>query len=122
MTSSTPTCWTVVSGMPGERRRFGRTVQELWQEEQAKSAAIAGEAAGGLYLPSWPRSTGASKSGLAGNWYSVPPEYVGRLVTVQAYVFRVDDGLPGPGALPPMSAATAGRKRSWIRTTTCRSC
>jgi len=24
-----------------------------------------------------------------GNWYSVPPEYVGRLVTVQAYVFTV---------------------------------
>ncbi len=24
-----------------------------------------------------------------GNWYSVPPEYVGRLVTVHAYVFRV---------------------------------
>lgn len=72
-----------------ERHRFGRTVQDLWVEEQACLRP----------LPSkWPEACVSvtakvnrrQQVRLDGNWYSVPPEYVGRLVTVHAYVFRVE--------------------------------
>jgi len=72
-----------------ERRRGGRIVEELWREEQ------------GSLRPLPARLPAASVSRLAkvnrrqqvrfaGNWYSVPPRYVGQVVTVRAYVFRVE--------------------------------
>ncbi len=71
-----------------ERQRFGRTVQELWVEEQARLRPLPAK---------WPAACVSvtakvnrrQQVRLDGNWYSVPPEYVGRLVTVHAYVFRV---------------------------------
>ena len=70
------------------RRRFGRTVHELWQEEQASLRP----------LPQYPPKACITVTArvnrrqlfrLDGNWYSVPPEYVGRQITIHAYVFRV---------------------------------
>ena len=71
-----------------ERQRFGRTVQDLWVEEQARLRPLPAK---------WPEACVSvtakvnrrQQVRLDGNWYSVPPEYVGRLVTVHAYVFRV---------------------------------
>jgi hypothetical protein len=79
-----------------ERRRGGRTVEELWQEEQESLRP----------LPRKLPSACVSRPGkvnrrqqvrFAGNWYSVPPRYVGQLVTIRAYVFRVEIALAGPG-------------------------
>jgi transposase len=70
------------------RRRFGRTVRELWQEERARLRPLPPQ------LPAActtviARVNRRQQVRLNGNWYSTPPEYVGRLVTIHAYVFRV---------------------------------
>jgi transposase len=70
------------------RRRFGRTVRELWQEERARLRPLPQQ------LPAacttvMARVNRRQQVRLNGNWYSTPPEYVGRLVTIHAYVFRV---------------------------------
>ena len=72
----------------GQRQRFGRTVQELWQEERTSLGRMPAK------LPSACVSQVAKVNRrqqvrFGGNWYSVPPEYVGRLVTVHAYIFTV---------------------------------
>jgi transposase len=71
-----------------ERQRFGRTVQDLWLEEKSCLRALPAK------LPEACISITAKVNRrqqvrLDGNWYSVPPDYVGRMVTVHAYVFRV---------------------------------
>jgi transposase len=71
-----------------ERCRFGRTVQELWAEERPHLRPLP------TTLPEACVSVTAKVNRRQqvrwdGNWYSVPPEYVGRLVTVHAYVFKV---------------------------------
>ena len=103
-----------------QRQRFGRTVQELWQEERASLGRIAGEAAPGLCF-----SPGQGKPAPTSpvRWQLVfgapgicwPPGNRPRLR------LQGDHGLPGSGALPPMSAAMAGRKRFWTPITICRS-
>jgi transposase len=72
-----------------QRRRFGRTVKELWREEQTILRPLPAR------LPAACVSRPAKVNRrqqvrFQGNWYSVPPEYVGQVVTVQAYVFRVE--------------------------------
>jgi transposase len=72
-----------------ERRRRGRTVEELWREEQGSLRPLP---------PKLPTAC-VSRSGkvnrrqlvrFAGNCYSVPPRYVGQVVTIRASVFRVE--------------------------------
>jgi transposase len=72
-----------------ERRRSGRTVEEPWREEQESLRP----------LPQKLPTACVSRPGkvnrrqqvrFAGNWYSVPPRYVGQVVTIRAYVFRVE--------------------------------
>jgi hypothetical protein len=75
------------------RRRFGRTVRELWQEERARLRPLPQQ------LPAacttvMARVNRRQQVRLNGNRYSTPPEYVGRLVTIHAYVFRVAIACP----------------------------
>ncbi|MFH1595083.1 MAG: IS21 family transposase [Pseudomonadota bacterium] len=72
-----------------ERRRFGRTVKDLWGAEQGSLRPLPER------LPAACVSRPATVNrrqqvGYAGNWYSVPAQYVGQVVTVHAYVFRVE--------------------------------
>jgi transposase len=72
-----------------ERRRFGRPVHDLWREERANLRPLPER------LPTACVSRPAKVNRrqqvrYACNWYSVPPQYVGQVVTVHAYVFRVE--------------------------------
>ncbi len=83
-----------------ERRRGGRTVEELWREEQASLRPLPAR------LPAACVSRSAKVNRrqqvrFAGNWYSVPPRYVGQVVTVRAYVFRVEIAWQDPGDCLP---------------------
>lgn len=71
-----------------QRQRFGRTVQELWQEERASLGALP-EKLPPACVSRLAKVNRRQQVRFGGNWYSVPPEYVGRLVTIHAYVFRV---------------------------------
>ena len=71
-----------------QRQRWGRTVQELWQEERASLRPLP-EQLPEACITVTAKVNRRQQVRLDGNWYSVPPEYVGRLVTVHAYVFRV---------------------------------
>ncbi len=71
-----------------QRQRFGRTVQELWQEELASLRRVP-EKLPPACVSLLGKVNRRQQVRLGGNWYSVPPEYVGRLVTIHAYVFRV---------------------------------
>jgi transposase len=70
------------------RRRFGRTVHELWQEERARLRPLPPQLPQACTTVT-ARVNRRQQVRWDGNWYSVPPEHVGRLVIVQAYVFRV---------------------------------
>jgi len=71
-----------------QRQRWGQTVQELWQEERASLRPLPQQLPEACTTVT-ARVNRRQQVRLDGNWYSVPPEYVGRLVTVHAYVFRV---------------------------------
>lgn len=71
-----------------QRQRFGRPVQELWQEERASLGPLP-EKQPPACVSLLAKVNRRQQVRFGGNWYSVPPEYVGRLVTVHAYVFRV---------------------------------
>jgi transposase len=71
-----------------QRQRFGRTVQELWQEELASLGRVP-EKLPPACVSFLGKVNRRQQIRLGSNWYSVPPEYVGRLVTIHAYVFRV---------------------------------
>lgn len=71
-----------------QRQRFGRTVQELWQEERASLGPLP-EKLPPACVSRLAKVNRRQQVRFGGNWYSVPPEYVGRVVTVHAYVFRV---------------------------------
>jgi transposase len=71
-----------------QRQRFGRTVRELWQEERASLGALP-EKLPPACVSRLAKVNRRQQVRFGGNWYSVPPEYVGRLVTIHAYVFRV---------------------------------
>ena len=70
------------------RRRFGRLVRELWQEEQAKLRPLPPRLPEACTTVT-ARVNRRQQVRLAGNWYSVPADYVGRQITMHAYVFRV---------------------------------
>jgi hypothetical protein len=72
-----------------ERRRRGRTVEELWREEQESLRPLPAR----LPAACVSRSAKVNRRQLvrfAGNCYSVPPRYVGQVVTIRASVFRVE--------------------------------
>ncbi|MFW6127373.1 MAG: IS21 family transposase [Thermodesulfobacteriota bacterium] len=72
-----------------ERRRFGRTVHDLWREEQANLRPLPARLpAACVFRPA--KVNRRQQVRYANNWYSVPPQYVGQVVTVHAYVFRVE--------------------------------
>jgi hypothetical protein len=71
-----------------QRQRFGRTVQELWLEERASLGPLP-EKLPPACVSRLAKVNRRQQVRFGGNWYSVAPEYVGRLVTVHAYVFRV---------------------------------
>lgn len=70
------------------RRRFGRMVHELWQEERAGLRPLPQRLPEACTTVT-ARVNRRQQVRLDGNWYSVPPEYVGRQVTVHAYTFRL---------------------------------
>jgi transposase len=72
----------------GERQRFGRTVQELWQEERGRLGRLPEKLPAACVSPV-AKVNRRQQVRFGGNWYSVPPAYVGRLVAVHAYVFTV---------------------------------
>jgi len=71
------------------RRRGGRTVAELWREEQASLRHLPARLPAAC-VSRLAKVNRRQQVRFAGNWYSVPPRYVGQLVTVRAYVFRVE--------------------------------
>jgi transposase len=71
-----------------QRQRLGRTVQELWQEEQDSLGPLPDKLPPAC-VSLLAKVNRRQQVRFGGNWYSVPPEYVGRQVTVHAYVFRV---------------------------------
>ncbi|MCX6930828.1 MAG: hypothetical protein NT154_47635 [Verrucomicrobia bacterium] len=71
-----------------QRQRFCRTVQELWQEERASLGTVP-EKLSPACVSILAKVNRHQQVRFGGDWYSVAPEYVGRLVTVLAYVFRV---------------------------------
>jgi hypothetical protein len=71
-----------------QRQRFGRTVQELWQEERISLGRMP-EKLPSACVSQVAKVNRRQQVRFGSNWYSVPPEYVGRLVTVHAYVFTV---------------------------------
>jgi transposase len=72
-----------------ERRRFGRSVHDLWQEEQASLRPLP-ERLPAACVSRPAKVNRRQQVRYACNWYSVPPQYVGQIVTVHAYVFRVE--------------------------------
>ncbi len=72
-----------------ERRRRGRTVAELWREEQESLRPLPARLPAAC-ISRLAKVNRRQQVRFAGNWYSVPPRYVGQLVTLRAYVFRVE--------------------------------
>jgi transposase len=72
-----------------ERRRFGRTVDDLWREEQASLRPLP-ERLPAACVSRPAKVNRRQQVRYACNWYSVPSQYVGQVVTVHAYVFRVE--------------------------------
>ncbi len=72
-----------------ERRRRGRTVAELWREEQESLRPLPARLPAAC-ISRVAKVNRRQQVRFAGNWYSVPPRYVGQLVTVRTYVFRVE--------------------------------
>lgn len=71
-----------------ERTRWGKTVHDLWLEEKEKLHPLPKK------MPEACVTVGAKVNRrqlvrFAANWYSVPPQYVGKTVTVKAFVFQV---------------------------------
>jgi hypothetical protein len=71
-----------------ERIRWGKTVHDLWLEEKEKLRPLPEK------MPEACVSTTAKvnrrqMARFASNWYSVPPQHVGKTVTVKAFVFQV---------------------------------
>jgi len=72
-----------------ERRRRGLPVAELWREEQESLRPLPARLPAAC-VSRLAKVNRRQQVRFAGNWYSVPPRYVGQLVTVRAYVFRVE--------------------------------
>jgi transposase len=71
-----------------ERTRWGKTVHDLWLEEKEKLRPLPEKMPEAcVFAPT--KVNRRQMVRFASNWYSVPPQYVGKTVTVKAFVFRV---------------------------------
>ena len=70
------------------RERFGKPVEQLWNEEAGKLQPLPKRLPKACVVLTL-KVNRRQVVGLSGNWYSVPPQYVGQDVTVQAFVFKV---------------------------------
>jgi transposase len=70
------------------RERFGKPVEELWNEELEKLQPLPKRLPKACVVLTL-KVNRRQMVRLSGNGYSVPPQYVGQVVTVQAYVFQV---------------------------------
>jgi transposase len=70
------------------RERFGKSVEELWNEEVKKLQPLPKRLPKACVVLTL-RVNRRQMVRLGGNRYSVPPQYVGQSVMVQAYVFQV---------------------------------
>jgi transposase len=70
------------------RERFGKSVEELWNEELEKLQPLPKKLPKACVVLTL-KVNRRQMVRLCGNWYSVPPRYVGQTVTVQAFVFQV---------------------------------
>jgi transposase len=71
-----------------ERTRWGKTVDELWLEEREQLRPLP-EKMPEACVPVSAKVNRRQMVRFANNWYSVPPQYVGKTVTVKAFVFQV---------------------------------
>ena len=83
----------VASGTPRERTRWGKTVHDLWLEEKEKLRPLPEKMPEACVLAT-AKVNRRQMVRFATNWYSVPPQYVGKTVTVKAFVFQVIIALP----------------------------
>lgn len=72
----------------GQRKRFGKTVQDLWIEEKERLRPLPLKMPGAC-VPVIAKVNRRQVVRFCGNWYSVPPEYVGKIVTIKAFVFKL---------------------------------
>jgi NDP-sugar pyrophosphorylase family protein len=71
-----------------ERIRWGKTVHELWLEEKEKLRPLPEKMPEACVLAT-AKVNRRQMVRFASNWYSVPPQYVGKTVTVKAFVSQV---------------------------------
>jgi len=71
-----------------ERTRWGKTAHELWLEEKEKLRPLPEKMPEACVFAT-AKVNRRQMVRFASNWYSVPPQYVGKTVTVKAFVFRV---------------------------------
>jgi len=71
-----------------QRKRFGSTVHELWLEEKGRLRPLP-EKMPQACVPVFAKVNRRQMVRFSNNWYSVPPQYVGKIVTVKAFVFQV---------------------------------
>jgi transposase len=71
-----------------ERKRWGKTVQDLWFEEKERLRPLP-EKMPEACVPVTAKVNRRQMVRFSNNWYSVPPQYVGKTVTVKAFVFQV---------------------------------
>ena len=70
------------------RKRFGKTVHELWLEEKELLRSLP-EKIPEACVPVFAKVNRRQVVRFCSNWYSVPPEYVGKIVTIKAFVFKL---------------------------------
>ena len=71
------------------RKRFDKTVQEVWQEEASSLRALP-ERLPEACVPGSAKVNRKQWIRFASNWYSVPPEYVGQRVRTRAFAFKLE--------------------------------
>jgi transposase len=71
-----------------ERKRWGKTVHDLWLEEKERLRPLP-EKMPEACVPATAKVNRRQMVRFSNNWYSVPPQYVGKTVTVKAFVFQV---------------------------------
>ncbi len=83
-----------------ERQRLGRTVQELWQEEQARLRPLP-EKLPAACVSRVAKVNRRQQVRFGGNWYSVPPRLCGPPGDRPRLCLPGGDGLAGPGGCLP---------------------
>jgi transposase len=71
-----------------KRKRWGKTVHELWLEEKERLRPLP-ENMPEACIPVTAKVNRRQMVRFSNNWYSVPPQYVGKTVTFKAFVFQV---------------------------------